>query len=175
MEGHWKGLVEVVQYSSRSDPRAVDVRGVARASNIRRRSYSRWAPPRKNFLLKILVPAVESILIICSCRIRPPRTPITRSGSASCSNSTKDPAMGLLFLDKEMNEAKLYVSTMRAPSPTARPANAFYELGAHPFNVLNSRFRFFDGNSPAYPFVAREGRNIFPCCPRRRISCKRLP
>ena len=34
--------------------------GVARASDARRRSHPRWAPPRLNFLLKIQVPAFDS-------------------------------------------------------------------------------------------------------------------
>ena len=38
------------------------VRGVARDSNARRRSHLVWAPPHKNFLLKILVPAFDSSL-----------------------------------------------------------------------------------------------------------------
>jgi hypothetical protein len=36
------------------------VRGVARDSNARRRSHLVWAPPHKNFLLKILAPAFDS-------------------------------------------------------------------------------------------------------------------
>jgi hypothetical protein len=35
-------------------------RGVARDSNARRRSHLVWAPPHKNFLLKILAPAFAS-------------------------------------------------------------------------------------------------------------------
>jgi hypothetical protein len=35
--------------------------GIARDSNARRRSRLVWAPPHKNFLLKILAPAFDSL------------------------------------------------------------------------------------------------------------------
>lgn len=58
---------------------------------------------------------------------------------------------------------------MRATGPTAGPAYSFFELGADPFDVLFPRFRFFDGDGPAYPFVASERRNVFPCRSRDRV------
>jgi hypothetical protein len=40
--------------------------------------------------------------------------------------------------------------------------------------VLCSGFRFLDGNNPADPFIASKWRNIFPLCPRRRVSNESL-
>jgi hypothetical protein len=37
----------------------VPMAGIARDSNARRRSHSVWAPPHKNFFLKILAPAFD--------------------------------------------------------------------------------------------------------------------
>ena len=53
---------------------------------------------------------------------------------------------------------------MDATDPTTRSALSFFELSAHSLYMESSRFRFLDGDSPADPLIARERRNILPCC-----------
>jgi hypothetical protein len=60
-------------------------------------------------------------------------------------------------------------SAVRTAWPATRPAHPFLEFGAHTLNVLPSGFRFLDRYNPANPLIAREWRNVFPFCPRRRI------
>jgi len=61
---------------------------------------------------------------------------------------------------------------MRATRPTTRPTHAFFKFATYPFHVLMSGFRFFDGDGPAYPFIASERGNIFPLCTRSRVGNK---
>lgn len=63
---------------------------------------------------------------------------------------------------------------MDATGPTTRPAYSLFELRAHPLDMLFSGFRFLDGDGPTDPLVTRERSDIFPFCPRRRISGERL-
>ncbi len=58
---------------------------------------------------------------------------------------------------------------MRATGPTTGPTYSFFKFRAYPFDVLFSRFRFFDGDRPAYPFIASERRDVFPCRSRSRV------
>jgi hypothetical protein len=53
--------------------------------------------------------------------------------------------------------------------PATRPTHSFFKFCAYPLNVLPSGFRPLDGDDPADPFIAREGRNILPFCSRRRV------
>lgn len=62
---------------------------------------------------------------------------------------------------------------MRAAGPAARPPHPFFELRAHPFDMLPSCLIFLDGDGPADPFVARKRRHVFPCRPCLRIGRKR--
>jgi hypothetical protein len=57
---------------------------------------------------------------------------------------------------------------MRTARPAARPPHPFFELRAHPFDMLLPCVIFLDGDGPADPFVARERRYVFPGrqCPR---------
>jgi len=59
--------------------------------------------------------------------------------------------------------------TMRATRPAARPSHSLFKLRSGPLNVLPSGFRFLDRDNPADPFIARERRNVLPCCPRLRV------
>jgi len=66
-------------------------------------------------------------------------------------------------------------SSMRTARPAARPPHPFFELRAHPFDMLPPCLIFLDGDSPADPLVARERRYVFPggqCLPvgRDRLS-----
>ena len=61
-------------------------------------------------------------------------------------------------------------SAVRAAWPATRPAHAFLKFGAYPLDVLLSSFRSLHGNNPADPLIARQRRNVFPFCPRRRIG-----
>ncbi len=63
---------------------------------------------------------------------------------------------------------------MRAAGPATRPPHAFFELGAHPFDMLPPCLGFFDGDGPADPLVAREGRDVFPSRQRPRVGSERL-
>ena len=46
--------------------------------------------------------------------------------------------------------------------PAARPPRPFFELRAHPFDMLPPCLIFLDGDGPADPLVARERRYVFP-------------
>jgi hypothetical protein len=61
------------------------------------------------------------------------------------------------------------MSTMRAARPTARPALSVDQLCTRPFDPVIPRLMFFCGLNPTDPLVAREGRNILPCCQRMRV------
>ena len=63
---------------------------------------------------------------------------------------------------------------MRAAGPAAWPAHPFFELRAHPFDMLPPCLIFFDGDGPADPLVARERRYVFPCSPCLRVGRERL-
>jgi hypothetical protein len=65
-------------------------------------------------------------------------------------------------------------SAMRAAGPATWPAHSFFELRAHPFDMLASCLIFFDGDGPADPLVPREGRYVLPCRTRIRVGCERL-
>lgn len=60
------------------------------------------------------------------------------------------------------------ISTMNTAGPTTRPARSFYKLRTRPLDPVASRPRFLSGDDPADPLIAREWRNIFPRCSRRR-------
>ena len=53
-------------------------------------------------------------------------------------------------------------SSMRTARPAARPPHPFFELRAHPFDMLPPCLIFLDGDGPADPLVARERRYVFP-------------
>ena len=59
---------------------------------------------------------------------------------------------------------------MNAADPTTGSAYALFKFRTHPFNVLSSGFGLFHGDRPAYPFIARQRRKIFPDCQRIRVS-----
>ena len=60
-------------------------------------------------------------------------------------------------------------SSMRTARPAARPPHPFFELGAHPFDMLPPCLIFLDGDGPADPLVARERRYLpKPPVPSRR-------
>ncbi len=61
---------------------------------------------------------------------------------------------------------------MATARPAAGPPAAFFELRAHPFDMLPSGLIFLDGDGPADPLVARERRNILPRCQRLRVGNK---
>jgi hypothetical protein len=58
------------------------------------------------------------------------------------------------------------ISAVRAAWPATRAAHSFFKLRADSLDVLLSGFRFLDGDSPADPLIAGEGRNILPFCQR---------
>jgi len=62
---------------------------------------------------------------------------------------------------------------MRAAGPAAWPPHPFFELRAHPFDMLSPRLIFRDGDGPADPLVACERRYVFPCRPCLRIGYER--
>ncbi len=64
---------------------------------------------------------------------------------------------------------------MRAARPATGPPHSFFQLRAHPFDVLLPGLRLLDGDGPADPLVARKGSNILPCCVSRGIGHERLP
>ena len=76
--------------------------------------------------------------------------------------------------DDEAAHRTAECSSMRAAGPATRPPHAFFELGAHPFDMLPPCLGFFDGDSPADPLVAREGRDVFPSRQRPRVGRQRL-
>ena len=68
-----------------------------------------------------------------------------------------------------MRKPAVLISAVRTAWPATRPAHSFLKLCTYPLNVLPSGFRFFDGDNPADPLIAREWRNILPLCPRHRV------
>ncbi len=52
---------------------------------------------------------------------------------------------------------------MDAAGPTTGAALSSYQFVERPLDVISSRFRFFGGDSPADPLIARKRRNILPC------------
>ena len=65
-------------------------------------------------------------------------------------------------------------SSMRTTRPAARPPHPFFELRAHPFDMLPPCLIFLDGDGPADPLVARELRDVFPGRQRLRVGRERL-
>jgi hypothetical protein len=65
-------------------------------------------------------------------------------------------------------------STMNATDPTTRPALSVYKLRARSLDPTTPRLRFLGGLNPADPLIAREWRNILPCCSRRAVRRKGL-
>ncbi len=63
---------------------------------------------------------------------------------------------------------------MRTARPAARPPHPFFELRAHPFDMLPPCLLFLDGDSPADPLVARERRYVFPGRQCLRVGRERL-
>ena len=57
---------------------------------------------------------------------------------------------------------------MRATGPAARAAHSAFKLGECLFDTDIPRLRFFAGDDPANPFVARERRDVVPYRFRRR-------
>jgi hypothetical protein len=65
-------------------------------------------------------------------------------------------------------------SSMRTARPAARPPHPFFELRAHPFDMLPPCLIFLDGDGPADPLVARERRYVFPGRQCLRVGRERL-
>ena len=65
-------------------------------------------------------------------------------------------------------------SSMRTARPAAWPPHPFFELRAHPFDMLPSGLIFLDGDGPADPLVARERRYVFPSHQCLRVGRERL-
>ena len=65
-------------------------------------------------------------------------------------------------------------SSMWTAGPAARPPHPFFELRAHPFDMLPPCLIFLDGDGPADPLVARERRYVFPGRQCLRVGRKRL-
>src|SRR5258708_34737691 len=63
---------------------------------------------------------------------------------------------------------------MRTARPAARTPHPFFELRAHPFDMLPPWLIFLDGDGPADPLVARERRYVFPGRQCLRIRRERL-
>src|SRR5260370_37783983 len=63
---------------------------------------------------------------------------------------------------------------MRTARPAARPPHPFFELRAHPFEMLPPCLIFLDGDGPADPLVARERRYVFPGRQCLRVGRGRL-
>ena len=59
---------------------------------------------------------------------------------------------------------------VRAAGPATRPALSFFEARAHLLHVVPSGFRLLDIGNPADPFIAREGREVFPFCQRGGVG-----
>ena len=53
---------------------------------------------------------------------------------------------------------------MNTAQPATWPAHPFFEFTDRPFNMLLSRLVFLDEGNPAYPLIARKGRQILPYC-----------
>src|SRR5580658_1049721 len=65
-------------------------------------------------------------------------------------------------------------SSMRTARPAARPPDPFFELRAHPFDMLPPRLVFLDRDGPADPLVSRERRYVFPGRQRLHVGRERL-
>jgi hypothetical protein len=65
-------------------------------------------------------------------------------------------------------------SSMRTARPAARPPHPFFELRAHPFDMLPPCLIFLDGDGPADPLVARERRYVLPSRQYLRVGRDRL-
>jgi hypothetical protein len=63
---------------------------------------------------------------------------------------------------------------MRASGPAAGPAFSVYQIRTRSFDPAVSGFRLFGGFNPAYPLIAGEGRDIFPCGQNFRTGKKRF-
>jgi hypothetical protein len=94
-------------------------------------------------------------------------TPLPREQTL-CSLVLKEGSRSVGGDDAEYKYAVL-ISTVRTAGPATRPAHSFFKFRAYTLNVLPSGFRFLDGDNPAGPLIAREGRNILPFCPRGRV------
>src|SRR5579871_4701449 len=69
--------------------------------------------------------------------------------------------------------AEILNLAVRAAGPAARPPLSVLQIGAQAVNVLFSRFRLFDGDHPANPFVARKGSDVIPFCARGCVGGER--
>jgi hypothetical protein len=67
------------------------------------------------------------------------------------------------------------VSAVGTAWPATRPAHSFLKFRACSRNVLPSSFRFLDGEYPADPLIAREGRNVLPLYPCHRVRNENSP
>ena len=85
-----------------------------------------------------------------------------------CSLVLKEGSRSVGGNDAEYKYAVL-ISAVRTAWPATRSAHSFFKFRAYTLNVLPSGFRFLDGDNPADPLIAREGRNILPFCPRGRV------
>src|SRR3989344_3941360 len=63
---------------------------------------------------------------------------------------------------------------MNATCPTTRPAFPFDKLRARSLDPVTPRLGLLGGLNPAYPLIAREWRNILPCCSHRPARSKGL-
>lgn len=57
-----------------------------------------------------------------------------------------------------------------AAHPAARPTLSFLQLVDESLQVLLPRLVLLHGDDPAYPFVSRKGRQVFPLS-KRRLAC----
>jgi hypothetical protein len=71
--------------------------------------------------------------------------------------------------------ADLLIRAKNTTNPTTRSAHSFLKFGDHSLDVIFSRFRRLDGDSPAYPFIACERRKTLPCRARLRIENEGFP
>src|SRR5258708_1953537 len=105
--------------------------------------------------------------------IGPPTSPATTStimiGSGTGSRTIHQVFFNPNGADGPSAEVPYRFSAVMATWPATRPAHAFLKFRAHSLNVLPSGFRFLYGDNPADPLIAREGCNILPFCPRRRV------
>jgi hypothetical protein len=63
---------------------------------------------------------------------------------------------------------------MRTARPAARPPHPFFELRAHPFDMLPPCLIFLRGDGPADPLVARERCYVFPSRQCLRVGRERF-
>ena len=71
--------------------------------------------------------------------------------------------------------ADFLIRAMNTTNPTTRSAHSFLKFRDHSLDVIFSRFRRLDGDSPAYPFIACERRKTLPCRERLRIGNEGFP